>query len=120
MIQKYGLSIDDAANRLFIKEFAVLDKTPHYGEKKNISDGKYVVICEVSYDCSVIRKAIDEGTQAIITELRSKDFFPIRPCVDIIIENITDLLERESNSSIDIFFDDRSLISDVYGVNEVV
>jgi predicted signal transduction protein with EAL and GGDEF domain len=98
-------------NRLSIKEFAVIEGKLG---KRNYSDPvneSFSLMHEVVYDSDDIREAIVRGQNALISELRSDDFFPIASCVELIAERVTELFNGNSDSFSELFFDDRMLLS---------
>ena len=111
MFQRYEIDRNDQTNRLSIKEFAVLEKksNKHYDYRPVRED--YSLIHQVSYDGEIIRAAISQGQNALISELRSGDFFPIYPCVEIIAEKVAGLFNGNTDSVSEVFFDDRTLLS---------
>ena len=72
----------------------------------------YTLIHELSYDGDLIRAAINKGQEALISELRSDDFFPIGSCVKIIAERVTNLFNGSLDHFSELFFDDRTLLSE--------
>ena len=111
MLQRYDIARDNQTNRLSIKEFAVLETKSHKRNSYKPIKKDYSLIHEVSYDGDKIRAAIREGQKALILELRSCDFFPIYPCVEIIAKKVTDLFNGNSEPVLELFFDDRTLLS---------
>ncbi len=111
MLQRYDISRNDQTNRLSIKEFAVLETKSRKRDTFKPIKKDYSLLHEVSYDGDTIRAAIGEGPQALISELRSGDFFPIYPCAEILAERVTGLLNGGSESVLEVFFDDRTLLS---------
>ena len=111
MLQRYDIARDDRANRLSIKEFAVLDTKSHRRNNYQPIQKNYSIVHEVSFDGDVIRAAISEGQKALISALRSGDFFPIYPCVELIAKRVTELFNGASESASEMFFDDRTLLS---------
>jgi hypothetical protein len=103
--------MDGEANRLSIKEFAVLGRISRKREYFESTNEKYLFINQVTYDGDIIRAAISEGKEALISELRSDVFFPIRSCVEIIIERVIELFEDNSDPFSEVFFDDQALFS---------
>ena len=114
MLQRYDIARDDRTNRLLIKEFAVLEtksrKLIDYIPVKE----DYSLLLEISYDGDKIRETIREGQKALITELRTKNFFPIYPCIESIAQKVTDVFNDGDQSTYEVFFDDRTLLS-TYG-----
>ena len=111
MLQRYDLDRNDKANRFSIKEYAVLEtKSRKRNDYKPIGQD-YSLLHEVSYDSDMIRVAIKEGQQALIAVLRTGDFFPISPCVEILAKSVIELFNGKSDPAFEMFFDDRTLLS---------
>jgi hypothetical protein len=66
---------------------------------------------EAAYDGDDIREAIKTGDGALISALRSDNFFPISACVELIAERVIELFNGNSASFSELFFDDRILFS---------
>ena len=111
MLQRYDITRVDRTNRLSIKEFAVLDTKSHRRNNYQPIQKNYSIVHEVSFDGDVIRAAIHEGQKALISALRSGDFFPIFPCAKLIAKRVTELFSGTSESATEMFFDDRTLLS---------
>ena len=111
MLQRYDISMDDDTNRLSIKEFAVIGRKPRKSEYYNLTLENFSLIHEVTYDGEIIRAAIQEGSEALISELRSDDFFPIGSCTKIIAEKVTGVMNGNAEDVSEVFFDDRTLLS---------
>jgi hypothetical protein len=111
MLQRYDISMDGEANRLSIKEFAVLGQKSRKREYFEATSEKYLFIHKVTYDGDIIRAAISKGKEALVSELRSDEFFPIRSCVEIIVERVIELFKDNSDSFSEVIFDDLSLLA---------
>ena len=111
MLQRYDISMDGEANRLSIKEFAVLGQKSRKRDYFEPANEKFWFIHQVTYDGDIIRAAISEGKETLISELRSDNFFPIRSCVEIIVEKVIELFKNNSDSFSEVMFDDQSLFS---------
>jgi hypothetical protein len=111
MIQRYDIARNDQTNRLSIKEFAVLETKSRRRNSYEPVKKDYSLIHEVSFDGDIIRAAIREGQKALISELRSDDFFPIGSCAKIIAESVTGLFNGNTEPVSEVFFDDRTLLS---------
>lgn len=112
MLHRYDISLDEKANRLSIKEFAVIGpksrKSEYYDHAKEI----YSLMHEVSYNGDIIRTAIKKGQKALISEIRSDDFFPIHSWAKIMAEEVTNLFNGSLDHFAELFFDDRALLSE--------
>ena len=111
MLQRYDISLDEDTNRLSIKEFAVIGRKLRKSEYSDHTKEIYSLLYEVSYDADIIRSAIKKGQNALISELRSDDFFPIHPWAKIMAEEVTNLFNGTSNQFSELFLDDRNLLS---------
>jgi hypothetical protein len=103
--------MDNDANRLSIREFAAIGRKPRKSEFYNFTQENFSLIHEVSYDVDIIRAAIQEGSETLISELRSDDFFPIDSCSKIIAESVTGLFNSNTDPVSEVYFDDRTLLS---------
>jgi hypothetical protein len=110
MLQRYDIVRNNQTNRLSIKVFAVLEKRHPIRDKDKSLKNDYSFIHEVSYDADIIRAAIKDGQKALISELRSDNFYPIETCAKIIAEKITGAFNNESEINSEIFFDDLALL----------
>ena len=111
MLQRYDISLNGDENRLSIKEFAVIGRKLRKNEYYDHAQESYSLIHEVSYDGDIIRAAIKEGSEALISELRSDDFFPTGSCAKIIAERVTGLFDGNTEPVSEVFFDDRTVLS---------
>jgi hypothetical protein len=111
MLQKFDIARNKQTNCLSIKEFAVLETKSRKRHDYKPTAKDYSLIHEVSYDGDLIHAAIKEGQRALISELRSGDFFPIYPCVELIANSVTALFNGNSAHDYEVFFDDRTTLS---------
>jgi hypothetical protein len=111
MLQRYDISMDNDTNQLSIKEFAVIGRKPRKSEYYDYTLETFSLIHEVSLDVDIIRAAIQEGAEALISEIRSPAFFPIGSCAEVIAETVTGFLNGNPEPVSEVFFDDRTLLS---------
>jgi hypothetical protein len=111
MLQRYDIYMNNVTNRLSIREFAEIGKKQRKSQYYEIALENYSLIHEVSFDIDIIRAAVQEGSEALISELRSDDFFPIASCAKIIAESVTGLFNGNTEPVSEVFFDDRTLLS---------
>ena len=110
MLQRFDIAMNDQTDRLSIKEFAVLDTKSRKREIYQTVDRDYVLVYEVSFDGGMIRAAIKKGRKALISVLRTEDFYPVGSCATMIAERVTGLLDGDAELGSEIIFDDRSQI----------
>jgi hypothetical protein len=103
--------MDNDTNRLSIKEFAVIGRKPRKSDYYDFRLENFSLVHEVSFDVDIIRAAIQGGSETLISELRSDDFFPIGSCAKIIAERVTGLFNGNTEPVSEVFFDDRTLLS---------
>ena len=111
MLQRYNISIDNDTNRLSIQEFAVIGRKPQKSEYYDYTLETFSLIHEVSYEVDIIRAAIQEGAEALISEIRTPAFFPTGSCAEVIAKSVTGLLNGDPEPASEVFFDDRTLLS---------
>jgi hypothetical protein len=109
MLQRFDISMDIEANRLSIKEFAVLGRITRKRGNFETANKKYSFMHKVTYDGDIIRAAINEGKGALVSALRTDDFFPIHSCAEVIVESVIELFEKDSDSFSEVFFDDQDI-----------
>ena len=111
MIQRYDISMNAETNRLSIKEFAVIERQFRKRDSYDPTKENYSLMHEAVYDADDIREAINNGDGALITALRSDNFFPISACVELIAKRVIELFNGSSASFSELLFDDRTLLS---------
>jgi hypothetical protein len=103
--------MNDKTNRLSIKEFAVIERQFRKRDYSDPTKENFSLMFEVAYDGDDIREAINKGDGALISALRSNNFFPISACVELIAERVIELFNGNSDSFSELFFDDKILFS---------
>ena len=99
MKQKY-LIINDKKNKQFkIQEFAELNK-------ETLS-----LLCEEAYDYKTIKSAVSHGKDALISTLRTNNFYPPGIYAEKIATALVQLDKSKDEESVELFFDDISLLS---------
>ena len=98
MKQKY-LIINDKKNKQFkIQEFAELNK-------ETMS-----LLCEEAYGYETIKIAVSEGKEALISTLRTNNFYPPGIYAKKIAAAVDQLHESKTEESVELFFDDSNLL----------
>ena len=111
MLQRYDISMNAETNRLSIKEFAVIERQFRKRDSYDPTKENFSFMHEETYDGDNIREAIIKGDGALISALRSDNFYPISTCVEPIAERVIELLNGNSNNFSELIFDDRILLS---------
>jgi hypothetical protein len=100
MKQKFSLLRDTQKNILSIKEYAELDK-------EILS-----LLCEESYSDEIIRTAIAQSEQDLISAIRTHNMYPPKIYVLKIAEAIRELYTEEDKLSAELYFNDRELFAE--------
>ena len=111
MLQRYDISVNAETNCLSIKEFAVIERQFRKRDSYDPAKENFSLMYEAAYDGEDIREAINAGDGALISALRSDNFFPISACVELIAERVIELFNGNSDSFSELYFDDRVLFS---------
>ena len=99
MKQKY-LIINDKENRQFkIQEFAELNKE------------MLSLLCEEVYDYKTIKSAVASGKDALISALKTNNLYPPGIYAEKIAAAVMELQKSKSEESLELFFDDISLLT---------
>ena len=99
MRQKY-LIINDKENKQFkIQEFAELNK-------ETLS-----LLCEEAYDYVTIKSAVSEGKEALISALRTNNFYPPGIYAEKIAAAVYQLDKLKAEEPVELFFDDINLLT---------
>ncbi len=99
MKQKY-LIINDKENKQFkIQEFAELNKE------------MLSLLCEEAYDYKTIKTAVSTGKDALISTLRTNNFYPPGIYAEKIASAIVQLHKSKAEESVELFFDDINLLA---------
>lgn len=99
MKQKY-LILNDSENRLIkIQEFAELNKE------------MLSLLCEEEYAYQAVQSAIEAGTDAVIAALRTNNMYPPGIYAEQIASAVTNLFQSGKSDSIELFFDDVTLLT---------
>jgi hypothetical protein len=112
MLHRYDISLDGDANCLSIKEFAVVGKKLRKNEYYDRTQESYSLVHEVSYDSDLIRAAITQGQEALISEIRTDYFFPVYPLAKLMAEEVAQLFDGSPDKFSELFFDDLTLLSE--------
>ena len=98
MKQKY-LIINDKKNKQFkIQEFAELNKE------------MLSLLCEETYDYVTIKSAVSAGKEALISTLRTNNFYPPGIYAEKIAAAVFQLHKSKAEEPVELFFDDINLL----------
>ncbi len=98
MKQKFLISKENDQKKLIIKEFAELDKE------------KLSLLCEEEYDNKIIKSAILQGKETLISELRTNNMYPPGGYAEKIAQAVIDIFGSKDSQSIELSFNDIDLL----------
>ena len=110
MRQKFVISLNETADRLRIREYAVVDKNLNKVPSSLLRKGDFQFLCEEIYDSEIILSSISIGINALVASLRTNNIFPIEPYAIKIAESVEALYNSSKTATKEIFFDDTDLL----------
>ena len=113
MRQKYVISRDGDKDKLKIREYAVIDKNMKKVASSMLRKGSFSFLCEETYENEIIVRSISKGMNALVAILRTHNIFPIEPYATKIAESVMTLYNSSEDDSVELFFDDVDLVSDL-------
>jgi hypothetical protein len=111
MRQRFQISLDATGARLNIREFAVVDSHLNLVQFSSLQEKSFCLLCETAYDNVAIADSIAIGLGKLITTLRTRNFFPNRQLATKIAEAVVELCASPSDDKIDLYFDDKGLMT---------
>jgi hypothetical protein len=113
MRQKYVISRNGDKNNLKIREYAIIDKNLNKVASSMLNKGSFSFLCEETYESEIIESSISKGMNALVAILRTDNIFPIEPYSTKIAESVMELYNSSEDGSVELFFDDVDLVSDL-------
>ena len=98
MRHKYELILEK--NGLTLREHGELDKEI------------FTMVCEEKYDLEVIRESLESGMEAVISALRSRNFYPTRYAAEKLAVAVAEICHGKEADRLEIVLDDVQVFSD--------
>ena len=111
MKQKYFLSRDKKTNELKIEEFAAVVGNMKRYEITALSQDDFTLLCTETYEDKIVKKAISQGKEALVSILRTDNLFPIGIYINIIADSVIELYGKDGKLSKELLFDDLDLLT---------
>jgi hypothetical protein len=111
MRQKYLISRNLKRKELRISEYAVIDKDLKKVTSENLSNDSFSLVGEETYKSEAILDSIARGNADLIGTLRTHNIYPISTYALKIADTIIELYALSEDFTMELFFDDRDLIS---------
>ena len=99
MKQKFQIQKNDSDQQLIIKESAELDKDV------------MSLLCEVTFEADVIKRAMESGREALIAALRTRNMYPPRTYAEMIADTVQNLYQTSGSDAAELVFDDLDLLT---------
>ena len=109
MRQKYVIARGDPEDQLNIKEYAVTETKVKKPVGSLDQHRKFTFFCEETYEKEIILQSISIGLKALVTILRTRNFYPIEPYAIKIAETVMQLYQSAPNGPVELIFDDLDL-----------
>lgn len=102
MKQKYSILLGENENEILIRESGELDK------------GVFSTIFEQKYSKEAIQAACEKEDTFLISSIRTQGFYPVNACAELIAKGIKNFLGSGCNETIEISFNDISILKDTF------
>jgi hypothetical protein len=113
------ISRNDSRKELRIREYVVIERNSKKVIVSMLEKSKFSFLCEETYDSEIINQAITKGVQSLVFSLRTRNIFPIAPYATKIAESVIALYSEPGDGAVELFFDDRDLVTEPMNPNTV-
>lgn len=111
MRQKYVISLNGERSILKIREYAIIDKNLKHIASSMLQTESFSLLCEETYRSDVITKSISKGLDHLMQKIRTLNMYPVQAYATKIAESVMTLYQSSDHDSVELFFDDRDLVS---------
>ena len=110
MKQRYLISHDEKTSELTIEEYAVIAGNLKRHEISALAKDEFTLLCIESYKDQIIKKAITQGKESLVTALRTDNLYPISIYAGPVLCLCFDVKPKNNNLSKELLFDDLHLL----------
>lgn len=118
MKQRYFISRDEKTSALTIEEYAVVAGNIKRHEISAIARDDFTLLCTETYEGKVIKEAISEGKEALVTVLRTDNLYPIGTYANVIADSVIEIYGKNDHFSKELLFDDLDLFETFQELSE--
>ncbi len=111
MKQRYFISRDKNTSELTIEEYAAVAGNVKRYEISALALDDFTLLCTETYEGKMIKKAISEGKEALVSVLRTDNLYPISNYANVIADSVIELYEKDGKLSRELLFDDLDLLA---------
>jgi hypothetical protein len=118
MKQRYFSARDEKTSALTIEEYAVVAGNIKRHEISAIARDDFTLLCTETYEGKVIKEAISEGKEALVTVLRTDNLYPIGTYAKVIADSVIEIYGKNDHFSKELLFDDLDLFETFQELSE--
>ena len=111
MKQRYFISRDKNTSELTIEEYAAVAGNVKRYEISALAQDDFTLLCTETYEGKMIKKAISEGKETLVSVLRTDNLYPISIYANVIADSVIELYGKDGKLSSEILFDDLDLLA---------
>lgn len=111
MKQRYFISRDKGTSELTIEEYAAVVGNMKRYEISALSKEDFTLLCTETYEGKLVKKAISQGKEALVSILRTDNLYPIGIYINIIADSVIELYGNDGKLSKELLFDDLDLLA---------
>jgi hypothetical protein len=116
MKQRYFISRDEKTNELTIEEYAVVAGNPKTYEIRALTPDDFTLLCIETYEGKKIKRAINQGKDALVSTLRTDNLYPISSYAGLIADSVMEIYGTKNNFCKELLFDDVDLFESFHDV----
>lgn len=111
MKQRYFISRDKKTSELTIEEYAAVVGNVKRYEISALAQDDFTLLCTETYEGKMIKQAISQGKDSLVSVLRTDNLYPISIYANIIADSVIELYGKDGNLSRELLFDDLDLLA---------
>ncbi|MGD8880569.1 MAG: hypothetical protein PVI82_01685 [Desulfobacterales bacterium] len=111
MKQRYFISRDKKTSELTIEEYAAVVGNVKRYEISALAQDDFTLLCTETYEGKMIKRAISQGKEFLVSVLRTDNLYPISIYANIIADSVIELYGKDGNLSRELLFDDLDLLA---------
>jgi hypothetical protein len=111
MKQRYFISRDKNTSELTIEEYAAVAGNVKRYEISALAQDDFTLLCTETYEGKMIKKAISEGKETLVSVLRTDNLYPISIYANVIADSVIELYGKDGKLSSELLFDDLDLLA---------
>jgi hypothetical protein len=111
MKQRYFISRDKNTSELTIEEYAAVAGNVKRYEISALAQDDFTLLCTETYEGKMIKKAITQGKETLVSALRTDNLYPISIYANVIADSVIELYGKDGKLSRELLFDDLDLLA---------